>query len=338
VIALLLTLVAVFVVVSLLMAPVEALGWWAGWFGEGLDEPGESDAADYRMVRDGKQPKLYIVYLDGIAKAQNDNYQDVQGLLDGLDAGLPDVVVLGDVMPYSVRNVGLTKDRPFSRFWRQMFKFKLEGRQPLLAFSINVRNLLQVLVAADRRYGPVYGRGEAQVILTSLLRSGYDPLSRPPVVIVGYSGGVQIGLVATPFLKRALATPITMISLAGVMSSDPGLAYLEHFYDLEGSSDGVPAYGRFAFPGRWRVWWGSHWNKLRRAGKVTHVAMGPMKHNGAGSYLDDDAFIDGQDHRTITTAAIVDIVKTIQSGAAHGAVPRADGAAAAAETRPIGAL
>lgn len=307
-IALLLTLAALFITVSLLLAPVEALGWWAGWFGEGLDEPGADDLADYTVVRSGKPPKLYVVYLDGIAKVDNDNYEDVQGLLDGLDAKLPDAVILGDVMPYSVRNVGLLHDRPFSRFWRQMFRFKLEGRQPLLAFSINVRNLLQVLVAADSRYGPVYGRGEAQVILTSLIRSGYDLQARPPIVIVGYSGGVQIGLVATPFLKRTLATPISMVSLAGVMSSDPGLAYLEHLYHLEGSSDHVPLYGRVLFPGRWRVWWGSHWNRLRRAGKLSTYALGAMTHNGSGSYLDDERFIDGEDHRSITTAKIAEIV------------------------------
>src|SRR5690606_20846159 len=156
----------------------------------------------------------YVIYLDGIAKVGHGNYEDVTGLLDRLSAGLPRSVVLGDILPYSVTNVELIKGRPFSRFWRRMMQFKLEGKQPLLAFSINARNLLQVLVAADGRYGPVYGRGEGQVILNSLLRAGYDLAARPPIVIVGYSGGVQIGLVATPFLNRALGTHITMISLA----------------------------------------------------------------------------------------------------------------------------
>ncbi|HLU82667.1 MAG TPA: hypothetical protein VKZ43_04645 [Trueperaceae bacterium] len=310
-IALLLTGAVVLLTVSMLLAPVETLGWWAGWFGEGLDQPGDDDVADYQIVRGDKQPRLYIVYLDGIAKAAHRNYEDVQGLLDGLDARLPDAVILGDFMPYSVSNVGLTQDRLLARFWQRMLALKLEGRRPLLAFSINLRNLLQVLVAADRRYGPVYGRGEAQVILNSLLRSGYDTETHPPIVIIGYSGGVQMGLVAAPFLKRALGTDITMISLAGVMASDPGLGYLEHLYHLEGSSDAVPSYGRVLFPGRWRVWWGSHWNKLRRWERLTLIDMGPMKHNGAGGYLDDEQFIDGKDHRGITTATIAALVEDI---------------------------
>lgn len=310
-ITLLVSIAVLFLIVSLLLAPIEALGWWAGWFGEGLDEPDESHTADYTAVGGEKQPSLYVVYLDGIAKVDHENYEDVQGLLDGISDGLPEALVLGDVMPYSVRNRGLTQARPFSRFWRRMFRLKVEGRRPLLTFTINARNLMQVLVAADNRYGPVYGRGEAQVILTSLVRNGYDLVTRPPIVIVGYSGGVQIGLVATPFLKRALGTPITMISLAGVMSSDPGLADLEHLYHLEGSSDGVPTYGRVLFPGRWRVWWGSHWNRLRRSGRLTLVPMGPMTHNGAGSYLDDDVFIDERDHRSLTIEKVVELVDTI---------------------------
>src|SRR5690606_25369749 len=101
-IALLLTGAVVLLTVSMLLAPVETLGWWAGWFGEGLDQPGDDDVADYQIVRGDKQPRLYIVYLDGIAKAAHRNYEDVQGLLDGLDARLPDAVILGDFMPYSV--------------------------------------------------------------------------------------------------------------------------------------------------------------------------------------------------------------------------------------------
>src|SRR5690606_15929652 len=159
---------------------------------------------DDREFGAGKTSELFVAYLDGIAKVGHGNYEDVTGLLDRLSAGLPRSVVLGDILPYSVSNVELIEGRLLSRFWRRMLQFKLEGRQPLLSFSINVRNLLQVLVAADGRYGTIYGRGEARMIVAGLLAKGYRPGSGAPIIIIGYSGGVQIGLVSVPFLKRAL--------------------------------------------------------------------------------------------------------------------------------------
>src|SRR5690606_16397764 len=141
------------------------------------------------------------------------------------------------------------------------------------------------LVAADSRYAPIYGRGETEVIVASLLANGYHPGSGAPIVIVGYSGGVQVGLVSVPFLKRALEAPITIISLAGVMSSAPGLSQLEHFHHLESSSDKIPLYGRLMFSGRWPIARNSHYNRLRRSGRLTVHRLGPMRHNGAGSYL-----------------------------------------------------
>lgn len=298
-------------VVSLLLSPIETLGWWAGWYGEGLEQPREQSHAPYKEIGGGKQPRQYVVYLDGIAKVGAENYDDVQGLLDRLSEALPDAVILGDLMPYSVRNVGLMDERVLARFWRRMFEYKLKGTHSLIAFSINIRNLFQVLVAADPRYGRMYGRGEAQVILTSLLQAGYRPGSGVPITIIGYSGGVQIGLAAAPFLKRALGAPLTMISLAGVMASEAGLDVLDRLYHLEGSADRIPSYGRALFPGRWRMVRGSHWNKLRRSGRLVTVPMGPMRHNGPGSYIDDSALLDGESHQARTARVIVDILRTI---------------------------
>ncbi|HRP46684.1 MAG TPA: hypothetical protein PLT07_03965 [Trueperaceae bacterium] len=296
---------------SLLLSPIEALGWWAGWYGEGLEHPHEQSVGPYRPIGKGKHPRQFVVYLDGIAKVGAPNYDDVQGLLDGLSEALPDTVILGDLMPYSVRNVSLLEEPLLGRFWRRMFQFKVEGRHTLLAFSINIRNLYQVLVAADPRYGRVYGRGEAQIILTSLLQAGYEPGSRVPITIVGYSGGVQIGLAAAPFLKRALDAPMAMVSLAGVMASEAGLNVLDRVYHLVGSSDPFPGLGHALFPGRWAIMRNSYWNRLKRTGRLVEVPMGPMTHNGAGGYLDHDAMFDGENHQARTIQVIAGILRDI---------------------------
>ena len=295
-------------VVAMLLAPVEALGWWAGWYGEGLAQPEQGDASAYVEAGSSHKATHYVVFLDGIAKIGPQNYDDVQALLDRLSERLPDAVVLGDVMPYSVTNTGLLEGRPLSHFWRYAFQLKREGKRPLIAFTINLRNVFQVLVAADARYGPIYSQGEAQSIATSLLHHGYQPGSGTPVTLIGYSGGGQIALGVTRFLKRALNAPVTVISLGGVMSSDAGLGDAEHLYHLVGSRDPVPTLGRL-FPGRWALLVNSHWNRLVRQGKFTLIKMGPMRHNGAGSYLDDKPKLESGEsfleHTTTTLAHLL---------------------------------
>ena len=98
--------------------------------------PSNDSAAPYDAA--GTQPtpnkQHYLIFLDGIAKVGAVNYDDVQGLLDRLSDTLPDAVVLGDIMPYSVMNAGLTEGRPLSRFWQRAFNLKVAGKRPIVAF------------------------------------------------------------------------------------------------------------------------------------------------------------------------------------------------------------
>ncbi len=282
------------IVVALLLAPLESLEWWAGRYDECLHAPAAHSPVPYQAAGTRPTPvkQHYLIFLDGIAKVGAVNYGDVQDLLDRLSDALPDAVVLGDIMPYSVTNTDLTEGRLLSRFWRRAFKLKVEGKRPLVGFTINIRNLLQVLVSADKRYGPVYNQGEAQVILNSLLKNSYRPGSGVPVTLIGYSGGAQISLGAAPYLSRALGAPITMISLGGVMASDRGLETLTHLYHLAGSKDRVQTLGAVVFPGRWPVVANSYWNQAKRRGKISVIPMGPVDHDGPGSYLDKNSFFD----------------------------------------------
>lgn len=316
-IGMLIVVALVAITVSLLLSPIEALGWWAGWYGHGLHDPRvpTPDATTMEPGEASPEPAdHYILYLDGIANVGRYQYRDVQGLLDGLEQRLPDTRVIGDIMPYSVRDVALLSDeRPLARWWRRMFQKKLNEERSALSFSINLRNLFQVLVAADPRYGRIYGQGEAQVLLTALLKAGYQPGSGTPLTIVGYSGGVQVGLAAAPFLKRALNAPLCLISLAGVMASEAGLDWLDLMYHLQSPTDRVPMWGEVLFPGRWRIMRGSHWNRMLRSDRLRFVNMGPMRHNGFGSYLDDSVVKHGESNLERTTGVMVGLVHEIQS-------------------------
>ena len=162
-----------------LLAPFEALGWWAGWYGS--DRPTqelslfEPEVSTYQTQPQQALPSKanhYIVYLDGIGKSSFEDSCRVEKFLDKLSESLPgDRILIKDIIPYSVINLPLTIDRPLAAFWQWINQHKVKG----LGFLILLRNMFQVAVSVDRRYGPIYNRGTAQVIINSLLDRGYQP-------------------------------------------------------------------------------------------------------------------------------------------------------------------
>ncbi|CAN5822826.1 hypothetical protein BH24DEI2_BH24DEI2_21530 [soil metagenome] len=295
---------------AMLLAPLEALGWWAGWYNDDAHPsvPGGVRA----LVEDSSAaPRAhYIVFLDGVAKATPENYDDVQDLLDRLSAALPDAAVLGDVLPYAVSGAPLTTSRPLSRFWRYARERKLKDANNPFGFLINVRNIFQVLVSADKRYGPIYHLGEAQTIIQDLLNHGYRPGSGVPITLIGFSGGAQVAAGVTPFLKRLLSAPIDLISLGGVVSADAGLLDVRYLYHLAGSKDPVEKFSTLLFPGRWSWVASSSWNRAKRRGKFTYIPMGPLTHNGPGNYIDEASFLpNGESHLAHTAATILKILE-----------------------------
>src|SRR5262245_16964121 len=114
----LLVAVVALLVVGALLAPVEALGWWAGWFDHG--DPLEGASATSR----GAAPigaRRFIVFLCGISVEGADALPEEEtGWVTHLRSRMPEAVVVDDVFPYSVTNTALTGDRPFAGFWRWM--------------------------------------------------------------------------------------------------------------------------------------------------------------------------------------------------------------------------
>ncbi len=301
------------IIFAAFLSPLEALGWWAGWYGEQVDtnlDPGtleEPLPPETKVVR-------YVIYLDGIAQAESRYFPDVEQFLDELAARLPDdILIIRGLMPYSPMNRPLTKDRLLSFFWRLAERLQMSTSVgifgALIGCTINIRNTLVVTVSADQRYGPIYNQGTAQVMYNSLITHGYEPESGIPITLIGYSGGGQIAMGAAPYLRQALDAPIEVISISGVLSGNTNALQLEHLYHLVGDKDFVEKEGPVLFPKRWNVFFLSYWNRAKRRGKISIISLGPIGHNGAGGPFDATRFL--PDGKTSFLQQTVDIVEGI---------------------------
>lgn len=303
------------VLLAAFQAPLEALGWYAGWYK--TDEVPDAE----RLLRNetaetviaGPQAKVYVVYLSGIGAISGDSIPDEElPFLDRLAQRIPTALLTHDVFPYSVTNTGLTIQRTFSRLWRWIEERRIAHPSGLLPFLINLRNLFQVLVSADKRYGPVMNYGVSREIIRSLREHGYDLRQRRPIVLVGSSGGGQIGVGSALFVRHMTAAPVSVISIGGVIASDPGLDALEHLYHLYGEKDNIQSLGEKVFPGRWPSAVDSEWKRAMSQGRISMRCIGPLNHNLKEHYFDDTAKLpDGTTYLNLTIEEIGRIVDGI---------------------------
>ncbi len=304
-------LLAVLAIVLLLafLAPIESLRWWT----RRQDEPTlgsfAHSAADDGGASGRTKARLFVVYLSGIGTVDGlSGSRRERAVLAAVAERLPDAVVAADVFPYAVENRGLTQ-RATTWFWGRLHRWQ---RVPVAAWPaklINVRNALRVLVSADPRYGPTFNLAVAQEITRSLSRHGYDWQERPPVAVIGYSGGGQIALGASWYLA-ALDIPTSVVSIGGVLSSDPALNRVQRLWHLYGSRDRLHQLGPVVFPSRWLSPL-SAWNRALREGRVTRRRIGPMRHMGNGDYFDrHHRTTDGTSYRNLTVDALVDALGT----------------------------
>jgi len=301
-----------------LLSPFEALGWWAGWYGDGIETritckfPEHLSAPETN--REASETSRYVIYLDGISQSCADYPERVQNFLDTLADALPrDMVFVQDIMAYSALNRPLTIQRPFATFWRWVNRVETWNPQSPLDIFVNLRNTFQVAVSTDNRYGPVFNRGTAQVILNSLRQRGYQP--GVPITLLGYSGGAQVALGAVTYLKYALDVPIEVISLAGVVSGNNGVSEIDQLYHLRGDRDLLAKIGAIMFPKRWPMLSWSAWNLARTEGRVQLVSLGPVSHNGPKGPIDPVSQLpSGCSHLNQT----LDIVLSILTGNGTG--------------------
>jgi predicted Abi (CAAX) family protease len=299
-------------VIAGLLAPLETLGWWAGWYKDDVDttlnaEPLTTPQSDRRTAR---HTTRYVVYLDGIAKFGCEYLPDVEMFLDQLTRSLPSsMVLIQGIMPYSVLNSPLHKDRPLAFLWQLVEYIRQKNPSNLLGFIINLRNLLTVVVSADKRYGPLYNRGIAQLIYNDLIQNGYQPNSGIPITLIGFSGGAQMAAASAPFLKSVLSAPIDVISLGGVISGNCNVLKLEHLYHLVGENDGVERLGCILFPGRWALFPLSYWNRAKRRGKISVMSLAAVGHQLPGGLMDPNTHL--PDGRSFLQQTIDRIIKIL---------------------------
>jgi predicted Abi (CAAX) family protease len=306
------------VLVAGFMAPVETLGWWAGWYGDAVKKV----HADAKSVRDDVHVARYVVYLDGIAQSGDQYTSDIEEFLDALAPRLPkDVRLVRGVMAYSVLNRPLDEDPILSWFWRWIDARRAKNLQSLIGMFVNVRNILIVAVSADTRYGPIYNYGIGQMVYDALIASGYRANSGTPVTFIGYSGGGQMAAASATYVKRAIDAPVDVISLGGVMSGNARLLELEHLYHFFGEKDGVQAVGPVMFPSRWKIAVLSNWNRAARLGRLSIFSLGPVGHQIPGGLMDPNFELPGGASALDQTIERIDQVLTGRIEPAHPPVP-----------------
>ncbi|MEL7486247.1 MAG: hypothetical protein AAGJ87_03405 [Pseudomonadota bacterium] len=304
-----LTIIIALCVLSLVVAaslsPIESMSWWAGWSEDDLEA--DETAPQQTAAQSDAQ---FVIYLSGISTMAGHYLADQEArFIEALRIRTPDAEIISDIFPYAPSGKPLlAAPRILDRFWRAVLAMRLKGRGAVATLA-NLRNFFQVLVSADQRYGPIFNLGAATVIIEALERHGYQRGSGAPVTIIGFSGGAQVGLGATPFLTSTLAAPIDIIALGGVMASGDGPRAVRKIYRLVGARDVVQRLGALFFPERWRLLDYSAWNEARRNGRIEKRRIGRMKHAGPEGYFGVHAYKEGVRYVDDTLDAVAAILR-----------------------------
>lgn len=279
-----------------LLARYEVLVYTAGWRAPATGLPPGMPYA--RGADPDRPPAAYLVYLDGIGKRRFTDTRDGGQLVRALIAAAPELRVLGQVQPYSPLAAPLA-GRPV---WDRLRRYA-----GLLLF---LHNVMQIFVAADRRYRPLYNRAVGAQIAGQLRLAGYRPHSGVPVVLLSYSGGAQVATGAVDELHAQLGTPPLLITLGGFHNGANDLSRAAHLHQLTSAHDRIERVCAWIFPQRRRVFRRSGWNRARRAGKITVHRLDPATHLGRRSYISPDAHRpDGRSHLDHTTDTVLALIR-----------------------------
>jgi hypothetical protein len=307
----LLTIFLLVLVVVLVIAPFESLKWWAGWVTEDAETSRDSTAAmavGPTSAAHGVQPDQYVIFLPGVGTMGTEVDSWEQSLVDLLQQGLDSGVVLAGLFPFTVREDTLTEHRGTAGFWRWLAHIR-DTRPSLIARLIDWRNLTQVFVSMDPRYGPIYNKGVDEKLARVLDDQGYLAGNARPITLIGYSGGAQIAVGASLYLAHDMRASVRVISLGGVLGDDPALASVEHLYHLWGAKDLESRMATAVVPARWPIAKRSFWNRAIAERRLTQECLGAMGHTGPKGYLDANTLApDGRSYLEVTASAMLRII------------------------------
>jgi hypothetical protein len=306
----LLTIFVIALLVILLISPFESLQWWAGWVGDGPDAQGDSTPGQAPPLTSvsAAQPDQYVIFLPGVGAmgTQVDPWE--RNLVDLLQQGLSGGIILSGLFPFTVREDTLTEHRRTAWFWRWLAHVR-DTRPSLVARLIDWRNLTQVFVSMDPRYGPIYNKGLEEKLAAVLYNQDYLVGGGKPITLVGYSGGAQVALGASLYLAHDLRAKVTVISLGGVLGDDPALASIDHLFHLWGTNDLEARLAMLVVPARWPISSRSLWNRSIAAQRISQHCLGAMHHTGPKGYLDAKTTApDGRSYLEVTAAAMLGII------------------------------
>jgi hypothetical protein len=257
----------------LLLAPFETAGWW-------MQRRHQLRSSPVVGARAPAEVRAQLVYFTGVAGYSGEFLARREAaLLERIGRRFPQLSVHSEVFPYSVNNNPLNGERVFAWLWEWLHRWRLRVPNNVFDALIVARNIGQLLVSADPRYGPFYNKGLAEV-----LRARLDP--ELPTVFLAYSGGAQMAIgAAGPYLQEHTA-PLHLVALGGVFTDDPGITRFHSVTQLVGSRDRyIVRLGGLLFPGMWRAMFWSAWNRYRRSPRFQVLLSGPHAHVGKRDYF-----------------------------------------------------
>ncbi len=274
------------------VAPIGTLVWWLSQSAESLglkkQEPKRLQANNGLAIKSAKRTiDCYVVYLPGVGDfSTNQLSSGEEFFLNRIEQLHPNCVTVRDVFPYSIANKDLGGERFLAPVWKTAEK--ADGWFKNADVLIKIRNLWRFAIAADDRYGGIYGRGIAAAVIDRM--NAVHPIPQSPkqpinLILLGTSGGVQVALGAVPYLHDRLPAKLTVVSAGGAFDGEAGFNTVQQVYHLKGQRDWVEGIPRVVFSSRWSWTVGSPFNQAKHQGRFHFLDSGNHTHDGDQGYF-----------------------------------------------------